>query len=247
MNKSDYASKIRRNQKWSLYLSRRLNTLRDLNRFRKRNFANILKTMEAHQPARIYVSAKTHKFNSIDDITLDKLKFRPIIAQTGTYTYKSTQVIGDYLKPLISSNNYIIKNPQDFASILKNQRQLNSNKQYNSYGVESLFIYIPIKETIEYILKKIYDEKKLSKLCSRLILRRLLLKLTNENTFTFQGKYYKQIDGCTMVGPLSFIFSNIFMIKLEEDAVKPLNPPFYKRFVDDVITKMNKECSRSTL
>ena len=32
---------------------------------------------------------KLIKFNSLDDITVDNLKFRPIISQIGTYTYNA--------------------------------------------------------------------------------------------------------------------------------------------------------------
>ena len=67
-----------------------------------------------------------------------------------------------------------------------------------------------------------------------------MYKLTTENTFIFQNKFYKQTDGCTMGGPLSVIMSDIFMTKLENDVVRPFNPPFYKRFVDDCITKRKR-------
>ena len=71
-------------------------------------------------------------------------------------------------------------------------------------------------------------------------MKRLLLKLTTESTFIFNDKFYKQSDGCTMGGPLSVIFSNIFMTKLEDEVVIPVNPEFYRRFVDDSITKRKK-------
>ena len=196
----------------------------------------------SNQPAQLYGTAKTHKFNTTDDITLDELKFRPIIAQTGTYTYKAAQVISQYLKPLCSENLYIIRNTQDFPDMIKNQPPLNKNEELVSYDVESLFTSIPIKETIEYILNEIYEQNKLPKICnSKLIFKRLLLKLTTESTFLFNTKYYKQIDGCTMGGPLSVILADIFMTKLEKDVVLPMNPSFYKRFVDDVITKRIKD------
>ena len=44
-----------------------------------------------NQPAQLYGTAKTHKFDDINDITIDSLKFRPIIAQTGTYIYKTVK------------------------------------------------------------------------------------------------------------------------------------------------------------
>ena len=39
-------------------------------------------------------------------ITVVSLKFRPIIDQTGTFTYNATKVISDYLKTLCK-NEYI--------------------------------------------------------------------------------------------------------------------------------------------
>ena len=74
-----------------------------------------------------------------------------------------------------------------------------------SYDVKSLFTTIPVRETINYILAEIYDHKKLKPICSKLIFKRLISKLTTESTFTFNIKYYKQTDGCTMGGPLSVV------------------------------------------
>ncbi|XP_066920538.1 uncharacterized protein [Clytia hemisphaerica] len=192
------------------------------------------------QPARLYGTAKTHKFESIEDIDMENLKFRPIIAQTGTYTYGAAQVIAEYLKPLCSENSYIIRNTQDFPSILKEQETLSPNEEYVSYDVESLFTNIPVEDTITYILDEIYLRDKLPQIGKRFIVERLLLKLTTESTFIFNSKFYKQIDGCTMGGPLSVILADIYMTKIENEIVRPLNPSFYYRYVDDIITKRKK-------
>ena len=42
---------------------------------------------------------------------------------------------------------------------------------------------IPLKETVYYILDQIYVQKVLTQMCSRLILKRLLMKLATEVTF----------------------------------------------------------------
>ena len=70
---------------------------------------------------------------------------------------------------------------------------------------------MPIQETIDYMLDEIYVKNKLPKICSKLIFKRLLLILTKENTFMFTSEFYKQTDGCTMDGPLSVIFSDIYI------------------------------------
>ena len=43
----------------------------------------------------------------------------------------------------------------------------------------------------------------------------------------------KQIDGCPMGGPVTVVFSAIFMCKMEEDVVVLAKLIFYKRFVSD--------------
>ena len=52
----------------------------------------------SNQPGRLYATTKTHKFNSLDEMTVENLKFRPIISQLGTYTYNAAKVIANYLK-----------------------------------------------------------------------------------------------------------------------------------------------------
>ena len=39
---------------------------------------------------------------------------------------------------------------------------------------------------------------------------------------------------------MSVILADIHMVKTENEVVKPMNPPFYKRFVDDIYSKRNK-------
>ena len=84
----------------------------------KNSWGNIYKDMRpvSNQPGRLYATAKIHKFSSLDEITIEKLKFRPIISQVGTYTYNAAKVIADYLKPLCQ-NEYKINDTQSFPSI----------------------------------------------------------------------------------------------------------------------------------
>ena len=51
-----------------------------------------------NRPGRLYASVKTHKFHDITEINLDQVKFRPIMDQTGIYTYNASQVISNYFK-----------------------------------------------------------------------------------------------------------------------------------------------------
>ena len=52
----------------------------------------------SHDPGKLYATTKTHKFNSLDDITVEyNLKFRLITSQIGTYTYNASRVTLQYL------------------------------------------------------------------------------------------------------------------------------------------------------
>ena len=70
--------------------------------------------------------------------------------------------------------------------------------------------------------------------CSKLIFRRLLLKLATEFTLKFNKRFLKQEYGCTMGGPLYVTFSENYMVKIENDIVIPSKPVFYWRFVGDI-------------
>ena len=54
---------------------------------------------------------------------------------------------------------------------------LQDDEEDVSYDAESLFTNISIQETINYIIKQIYVHKMLTPICSKLIFRRLLIKL----------------------------------------------------------------------
>ena len=113
---------------------------------------------KSNQPGQLYGTAKTHKFTNIDEITIDNLKFRPIIAQTGTYTYNAAQVIAKYLKPLCSGNNYIIRNTQEFPISLKQQDPLLPDEECVSYNVD---LYSQMHQYMKLLI--IFYKKSMSK------------------------------------------------------------------------------------
>ena len=194
---------------------------------------------KSNQPARLYATTKTHKFNNLDEVTVENLKFRPIVDQTGTATYDDAKVIGEDLKPL-SLNGYKINDCLKFPDMIKVLPPLHKNEEYVSYDVHSLFTNILLKQTIDYIIHKIYNKKFLKPICKKIIFKRLLYKLTTDCRIQFNQRFYKQIDGCTVGGPLPVILADINMVRTENEVAKSMKPPFYKRFVDDIYSKRNK-------
>ena len=101
-------------------------------------------------------------------------------------------------------------------------------------------LYIIDNISIDYILEQIYVHYKLRIICSKLIFRRLLQKVTTENLFQLNSKFFKQGEGCAMGGPLSVTLSGIWMVKMENNIVIPHKPILYKRYVDDIVNRRKK-------
>ena len=54
------------------------------------------------------------------------------------------------------------------------------------------------------------------------------------------NRLIKQIDGYPMGGPISVVFADIYMCKMEDDVVAPIKPIFYKRNVDYTYIRRKK-------
>ena len=154
-------------------------------------------------------------------------------------TYNAAKVISDYLRPLCK-NKYTINDTLSFADMIKRLTPLTDDEEYVSYDVVSLFTNIPLDETIDYIIKSIYTHKKLPQICGKLVFRRLLEKITKDRTCQLCFKFYKQVDGCAMGGPLSVTLSDIYMAQTEDDIVEKYQPMFYKSYIDDIINRRKK-------
>ena len=162
----------------------------------------------------------------------------PIVSTYGTFYHETAKYLASYLLPL-TENEHSIKTTTDFANRLKN-RILDDDKVLDSYDVSSLFTEVPLDDTIDYVIEKIYTHNKLPQLSSKLLFKHLLCNVTKNTVLSFNGHLHKQIDGCGMANPLSPVLANIFNAKLESDVVQPYNPPFYDWYVDDCFSKRKK-------
>ena len=120
--------------------------------------------------------------------------FRPIVSSTNTYNYNLASYLVSVLQPT-STNWFSIKDSFRFAEWAK---QYTHNGEFMcSFDVRSLFTNVPLDETIEICLDKLYALANPPRL-PRLVLKNLLLFATKKSHFVFDGQYYDQIDGVAM-------------------------------------------------
>ena len=159
--------------------------------------------------------------------------FRPILSATNTVSYK----IAKFLVPLLSeltTNNYVLKDSFAFANDILSQ---DNNLFMTSFDVDSLFTNLPLQETIDLCIKKLFQRKKKVNGMSEREFRTLLELATKTSFFTFNGKFYNQVDGVAMGSPLGPTLANLFLCHWEEiwlrKCPKQFSPSYYKRYMDD--------------
>ena len=79
-----------------------------------------------------------------------------------------------------------------------------------------------INETIDIILRKVYDENKIETNIQVSILKELLYLCTKHAHFKFNGEIYSQCDEVTKGYPVRPLLANIFMISLQDNMLSKL-------------------------
>ena len=98
-------------------------------------------------PARLYGLPKIHK-PLVDGLP----KYRPIISQIGSPTYKIAKYLLKFITPY-TTNEYTVNDTFHFASMLDGT---NHRLHMASLDVESLFTNIPLCETIDIVSDKVF-------------------------------------------------------------------------------------------
>ena len=186
----------------------------------------------------LYGLPKVHKEN---------IPLRPILAAYNSPNFS----IAKFLVPLLNdlaTNQYTLTNSAKFIPEISQQ---NTNSCMVSFDVQSLFTNVPLSETIDIILNKLFPtEDTLFNGFDLNTFKKLLELAVVDTHFIFDGKIYKQVDGMAMGSPLGPTFANIFMCHLEElffdQCSSSYNPVFYKRYVDDTFV-LFKEKRHATL
>ena len=139
------------------------------------------------------------------------------------------KVLNKVLKHLVGKSPHHIQSTGDFVSKAKGLT-LQPGVCLSSYDVTSLFTSVPIDPALNIIKDLLEKDEKLNDrtvLSVQNIIE--LLGICLHNTyFSFQNKFYEQVEGAPMGSPVSPIVANLYMECFERKALlSAINPPGY--------------------
>ena len=174
----------------------------------------------------MYGLPKVHKANC---------PMRPICSAVGSSTYEISKYLAKILQPAAkNSNGTDLKDTFQFVQLINGVNI--SNHVMVTFDVQSLFTNVPLAETINICMDRLYrcDGIEPPELPEH-VLKQLIELCVKDNVFVFNGKVYSQIDGVAMGNRLGPILANVFMAHLEETGMVNSEdfPSFYGRYVDD--------------
>lgn len=179
-----------------------------------------------YTPGYAYGNIKTHKEGN---------PLRPIISQVPTPTHDVAKILNTLLTPYCPSE-YCVNSSVAFIDLIKTQPP---KGLLASLDVESLFTNVPVDETINLILNRVYHDGRYTPLeIPEPTLKKLLVACTKEAPFfSPKGEMYVQVDGVAMGSPLGPLFANFYLGSIEEKVFhlnNDLKPELYCRYVDDI-------------
>ena len=111
--------------------------------------------------------------------------------------------------------------------------------RFVSFDVVSLFTNVPLKRTIDLVLKQVFDEKLINTTLSKCTLKKVISNSCSKTAFLFYNTIYEQIDGVSMGSCLALVLANIILTEFEKHIVEHLiqaeTIKFYRRYVDDTL------------
>ncbi|CAF3447999.1 unnamed protein product [Rotaria sp. Silwood1] len=144
-------------------------------------------------PSRLYGLPKVHK----EDVPL-----RPVVSAIKTFNYGLGKALSRLLSQFIEKTN-MVRDSFSFVDELLALPKCMSQYKMVSFDIASLYTNVPLTETIDIILKHLYDGHAKPPTISREDMKELLDLATEKSHFLFNGQLYDQIDGVSMGSPLA--------------------------------------------
>lgn len=189
-------------------------------------------------------NAVAPKFYGLPKIHKPELCLRPIIASMDAPNNNIAKYIAKVLTlGYNEDNSYHIKDSFQFAEFINNF-QLPKDYTLISLDVVSLFSNITLNMVIKVVTDKWNNIKKHTSLGLEEFTS-LLVFVFDTSYCSFDGKFYKQLQGSPMGSVLSPVLAQYIMDHILDLVIPTLNYnlPFIKKFVDDIICAIpHNEC-----
>ena len=177
------------------------------------------------KPGRFYTIPKIHKQGHPG---------RPIVSSNSHPTERISQFVDHHLQPLVTKLPSYIKDTTHFLNKLNSIGQLPNGVLLVTLDVASLYTNIPHNDGIQacsdFLDKRVNPTIKTTRLCD------LIRMILTNNTFTFDGQHYRQINGTAMGTKMAPSYANLFMGNFEQKALAAAthSPLIWWRYIDDI-------------
>ena len=113
---------------------------------------------------------------------------RPKISNIEAATYEITKYLNKLLT-LLSRSEYNILNTEKLIKRLR-EETIPAGYKMISFDVESLFTNVPLDKTMDFVLKKVYNKKKIQTNFSKTVLKNYYIFTPNSYHFNFNNNIY---------------------------------------------------------
>ena len=146
---------------------------------------------------RLYpTGAGSPKFYGLPKIHKPGMPLRPIVSSIAAVTYQTSKEVARILKPLVGKSEHHVKNTQEFIESIKGIH-LGEDQCMVSYDVKALFTSVPTTKACIIIRQRLDEDTELNQRTSLSIdnIISLLEFCITSTYFSFQGKFYEQVEG----------------------------------------------------
>uniref|UniRef100_A0A8C5W8X4 Reverse transcriptase domain-containing protein n=1 Tax=Leptobrachium leishanense TaxID=445787 RepID=A0A8C5W8X4_9ANUR len=182
--------------------------------------------------ATFYALPKVHK-------NLEKPPGRPIVSGIGNLTQNCSQYIDQILQDQVKTLPSYLRDTKQLLQFMSNLK-LPKETWMCSLDVEALYSSIPHSEGLLHTRLALQESGEFTEEFINFI-EELLAFVLKHNYFTFDRKYYHQIQGTAMGTTCAPAYANLYLGIWEKQRIftdrNPYRPKilFWKRYIDDII------------
>ncbi len=205
------------------FIINKLSELKDKKSISQRLFNNL--TLKEYKQGSFRILPKLHK---------SKFSTRPIINCIKHPTSNLSLFVDAVMQPWVQSSKSYIKDSQNLIQKLE-KITFEPDVKLCSFDFESLYSNIDLGHAL-IVISDFMADKISSDHFDPSSFYEILKLIFNNNIFCFNKQYFKQIKGVAMGSKCGPTIANIYLQCLENKFLHLYTPPFYGRYIDDIMS-----------